>query len=107
MSDSSFFGARLRRGDMPATEKVWQVSWSLIFWVACIFAFGFAMLYSAGNGNFMPWAWPQLVRFGIGIGIVIAVAVVDIRVLLRHAYLFYGIVFFGALEQNEFIYFQF
>jgi rod shape determining protein RodA len=78
---------------MPATEKVWQVSWSLLFWVSCIFAFGFAMLYSAGNGSFEPWAMPQLVRFVAGIGIVLGVAVVDIRVLLRQAYPFYAVVF--------------
>src|SRR5437762_14312570 len=96
MSDISVFGARLRRGDMPATEKVWQVSWSLLFWVACIFAFGFAMLYSAGGsagaGSLTPWAMPQLIRFIAGIAIVLMVAVVDIRVLLRHAYLFYAAV---------------
>ena len=34
------------------------------------------------------------VRVGFGVGIVLAVAVVDIRVLLRQAYTFYGIVFF-------------
>ena len=91
MSDG-FFTARLRRGDMSPTEKLWQVSWSLLFWVCCIFAFGFAMLYSAGGGSFQPWAGPQLMRFLFGVGIVLAVAMIDIRVLLQYAYVFYGAV---------------
>ena len=93
MSDTGFFTARLRRGDMTATEKLWHVSWSLLVWVSLIFAFGFAMLYSAGNGHFQPWAAPQLVRFVVGIGIVLGVAVIDIRILLRYAYIFYIAVF--------------
>ena len=91
MSDG-FFTARLRRGDMSPTEKLWQVSWSLLFWVCCIFAFGFAMLYSAGGGSFQPWAGPQLARFLAGIAIVLVVAILDIRILLQYAYVFYGLV---------------
>ncbi len=91
MSDG-FYAARLRRGDMSPTEKLWQVSWSLLFWVCCIFAFGFAMLYSAGGGSFQPWAGPQLGRFLVGIGIVLVVAMLDVRILLQYAYLFYGLV---------------
>lgn len=89
MSELGFLSARLRRGDMTAAEKVWQMSWSFIFWICCIFAFGFAMLYSAANGSLQPWAASQLVRFLLGFGILIAVAVVDVRLLLRYAYVFY------------------
>ncbi len=91
MSDG-FYNARLRRGDMAPTEKLFQVSWSLLFWVCCIFAFGFAMLYSAGGGSFQPWAGPQLGRFLAGIGIVLVVAILDVRILLQYAYVFYGLV---------------
>ena len=93
MSDSGFMSARLRRGDMAPGEKLWQMSWSLIFWICCIFAFGFAMLYSAANGSFQPWAAPQLVRFTVGLGMVMVLAVIDVRLILRYAYVFYAIVF--------------
>jgi rod shape determining protein RodA len=92
MSDFSFMSARLRRGDMTATEKLWQMSWSLIFWICCIFAIGFAMLYSASKGM-QPWAGPQLIRFIVGLGMLMAVAVTDVRILLRYAYVFYALVF--------------
>jgi rod shape determining protein RodA len=86
------FGTRLRRGDMRAQEKLWQISWSMVLWLACIFAFGFATLYSAAGGRLMPWAEPQLARFVIGIGLLAGVAVVDIRIVMRYAYLFYTLV---------------
>ncbi len=91
MSDIGF-SSRLRRGDMIAPEKVFQVSWSLIFWLVCIFAFGFATLYSAANGKLMPWAEPQLARFIIGLGLLLGVAVIDIRFLMRYAYVIWVLV---------------
>ncbi len=93
MSDMGFMSARLRRGDMTAGEKVWQMSWSLMFLLCCIFAFGFAMLYSAGNGSMQPWAGPQLAHFVVGLFIITGITVIDVRLLLRYAYIFYAVVF--------------
>src|SRR5438132_11442769 len=90
MSDFGLLSSRLRGGG--AREKLSQISWSLVFWVSCIFAFGFAMLYSAANGRMMPWAEPQLARFIIGLCILVGVAMVDIRILMRYAYVFYFLV---------------
>jgi rod shape determining protein RodA len=87
-----FVSSRLRRGDMSLREKLWQINWSLVFWISAIFAFGFAMLYSAANGKFMPWAEPQLARFIIGFAMLVGVALIDIRVLMRYAYVFYVVV---------------
>lgn len=92
MSDIGFGAARIRRGDMSPVEKMWQMSWGLLFIVTCIFAFGFAMLYSAAGGNLEPWAGPQLARFIFGIGVVALVAVVDVRLIMRFSYLFYFVV---------------
>ncbi|MCA0201290.1 MAG: rod shape-determining protein RodA [Proteobacteria bacterium] len=92
MSDIGSSSARLRRGDMSPVEKIWQMSWSLLFIVGCIFAFGFAMLYSAAGGNLEPWAGPQLARFIFGIGVVTIVAVTDVRIIMRFSYLFYFVV---------------
>jgi rod shape determining protein RodA len=105
MSDLGFMSARLRRGDMTAMEKLWQMSWSLLFWVCCIFAIGFAMLYSAANGSLDPWATAQLTRFLVGLGILTLVALVDVRLILRYAYVFYAIVLvlLVAVELKGFI----
>src|SRR3546814_10389818 len=55
--------------------------------IACI---GFAMLYSAANGSFAPWAYRQMIRFGVGFAIMLTIAVVDIRVWMSGAYLIYA-----------------
>jgi rod shape determining protein RodA len=86
------FTSRFRRGDMGPREKLFQISWSMVFWICCIFGFGLAMLYSAANASMNPWAEPQLVRFILGMGILIGVAITDIRFIMRYAYVFYAIV---------------
>ena len=92
MSDMGFLTARLRRGDMSAVEKLWQISWSFVLWLCIIASFGFAMLYSAAHGSWQPWAFPQLARFVLGIALLVGVALVDIRIVMRYAYAFYGVV---------------
>ena len=92
MSELGFLSARLRRGDMTAPEKLWQMSWSLIFWICCIVGLGLAMLYSAANGSLEPWAGSQAMRFLVGFVVLLAVTVVDVRLLLKYAYVFYFVV---------------
>ncbi len=89
MSDMGFLTARLRRGDMSAVEKLWQISWSFVLLLCIIASFGFAMLYSAAHGSWQPWAFPQLARFVVGIALLISVALIDIRTIMRYAYAFY------------------
>lgn len=76
---------------MTLSEKLWQVNWLMILLVAAICSIGFAMLYSAANGSFDPWASRQMIRFGVGFVILLAVALVDIRIWLRLAYPIYGL----------------
>jgi rod shape determining protein RodA len=92
MSDIGFLTARLRRGDMSPTEKLWQISWSFVFWLCCIALIGFAMLYSAAGGKWDVWALPQMMRFAVGLGLMVAVALIDIRLVMRYAYAFYFMV---------------
>src|SRR5882724_8833188 len=78
---------------LSLAEKLWSVNWGLVLLLCCIASFGFAMLYSAANGDLQPWAGKQMIRFAIALVLMLAVAVVDIRVWLRSAYLIYGIAF--------------
>ncbi|MCB2107033.1 MAG: rod shape-determining protein RodA [Rhodobacteraceae bacterium] len=77
---------------MTSGEKLLQVSWSFVFWLCCIAAAGCAMLYSAANGKMDPWAMPQMIRFGIGLVLLLGIALIDVRLLMRYSYLFYGVV---------------
>ncbi len=81
----------LRRAELSIAEKLQQITWTMVLLICVVAGVGFAMLYSAGNGNHEPWALRQMVRFGIGLAILVMVALVDIRVYLRHAYAVYAV----------------
>jgi len=73
-------------------EKLWSVNWGFVLLLAVIACVGFAMLYSAANGSWQPWASKQAIRFGVAAIIMLWVALVDIRTWLKSAYIFYVVV---------------
>ncbi len=79
------------RTERTLRQKLWQIQWLFVLLICVIASIGFAMLYSAANGNFDPWATRQMVRFGIGFTAMLIVALTDIRIWLRYAYVFYFI----------------
>jgi rod shape determining protein RodA len=58
--------------------------------VALISSIGFAMLYSAGNGDLQPWAGRQMTRFAIALIPMIAAGLIDVRYWYRSAYWIYA-----------------
>ena len=81
-------------------QKLRQLNWGLVFVVALLAMIGIAMLYSAADGSYEPWASRQAVRFGAGFVIMLAAALVNIRIWFRYAYAFYFISLglLGAVE---------
>ena len=79
----------LNSPDYSIGQKLLNLHWVLIFLICLTAAIGIALLYSAANGNFQPWASRQLVRFGVGFLAMISLALVDIRIWLRFAYVIY------------------
>jgi rod shape determining protein RodA len=79
------------RPEISLADKIWSINWGLVLLLCAIASFGFAMLFSAANGNLQPWAGKQMIRFGISLVLMIAVALVHIRVWLRIAYIIYGV----------------
>lgn len=69
--------------------KVLSINWGLLFLLTCIAGIGFAMLYSAANGHWEPWASKQAARFAVSVVIMILVATVDLRFWMRAAYAIY------------------
>ena len=82
-----------RGGEMRLGEKIWHINLPLLVLIALISCAGFAMLYSAANGSWQPWASRQAIRFAAGCVLLVAVALTDIRFWYRWAYLIY----FGIL----------
>lgn len=83
----------LHREEMTLGQKFRQIIWSLVLLLTVTAMVGFAMLYSAANGDFDPWAWRQAVRFGVGLVLLVVIALIDVRLLLRWSYIIYA----GAL----------
>ena len=69
--------------------KILGINWGLVFLLGCIASIGFAMLYSAANGHWEPWASKQAARFAVAVVIMIMVATVDLRFWLRASYAIY------------------
>jgi len=87
MASLSEFGRR----ELRLADKLRGVQWSLIFLIAAISGLGFAMLYSAANGDWQPWASRQMARFAIAFVPMLVAALVDIRWWYRAAYWIYGV----------------
>ncbi|MEX2452257.1 MAG: rod shape-determining protein RodA [Rhodospirillales bacterium] len=81
----------LNRTERTLRQKLWQIQWLFVLLICLIASVGFAMLYSASNGDIDPWASRQMVRFGIGLAVMLTVALTDIRLWLRYAYAFYAV----------------
>ncbi len=71
--------------------KLGQVNWAMVLLIGVLASIGFAMLYSAANGNLNPWASRQMAIFAFGIVAMLAIGLVDIRIWLRYAYWPYGL----------------
>ncbi len=87
-------GSFQRAPELTLGDKIWQVNWGLVILVSIIATVGVAMLYSAANGSFSPWASRQAVRFGIGLVVMLVLALIDIRIWFRFSY----VIYLGALS---------
>ena len=74
---------------MSIKEKLMNISFWFVCCICFLAAIGVVMLYSAANGSWSPWAYKQLLRFCVGLGLMFVVALIDIKLLMRYAYVFY------------------
>jgi rod shape determining protein RodA len=74
-------------------SKLLAINWGLLLLLSCIAGMGFAMLYSAANGHWDPWASKQMIRFLVAVMVMMSIALVDLRFWLRSAYIFYIVSF--------------
>jgi rod shape determining protein RodA len=72
-------------------NKIKDLNFSIIGTITLLSFIGFALLYSAGGGSFSPWAFSQMTKFFVGFALMIAVALLDINLLMRYAYVIYGV----------------
>jgi len=96
----SFHSDGLNAPDLTLGQKLAAMSWMLVALVVLIACVGFAMLYSAANGDWSPWAYRQAIRFGSGLLIMLVLALVDVRFWMRIAYVSYlvALILLGLVE---------
>lgn len=71
------------------SAKLLSLNWSLISLIIIISSIGFAMLYSAAEGNIDPWAYKQIIRFTALFPIMLLIAIIDIRIWFKLSYFIY------------------
>lgn len=59
-------------------RKILHLNWPLALLLASVCGVGFLMLFSVAGGSFVPWAEPQMKRFGLGLALMTIVAMVPI-----------------------------
>jgi rod shape determining protein RodA len=78
------------RRRLTLAGKLRSLSWGLILLVSLCAGLGVAMLYSAADASFEPWAWKQLTRFAVAFLLMLAAALIDMRHWFRIAYWVYA-----------------
>jgi len=84
------FPPDLGRPELALANKIRAIQWGFILLIAAISSIGFAMLYSAANGDLQPWASHQMARFAVALVPMIAAGLIDIRYWFRSTYWIYG-----------------
>jgi len=81
----------LNPSELTLRQRLWHINWFFVVLLCFTVGVGVAMLFSAADGSFDPWARRHAARFGVGLIVMVAVALVDTRLWLRYAYVFYGV----------------
>jgi len=69
--------------------KILNLNFLFIFVILILITIGTAALYSAGDGNFSPWAKKHIIRFGVLFFLMIVIALIDIKLIYKYSYLFF------------------
>ena len=85
------FSADIGHRELSFADRVRGINWGLIVLLSMISCVGFAMLYSAANGSWQPWASKQVARFSVAFVPMIAAALIDIRYWFRISYWLYAL----------------
>jgi rod shape determining protein RodA len=79
---------RFDAGDTIWT-RIWRLHWVLLLLITAVAGFGIAILYSAADGSWQPWAGRQLLRFGLGFGLLLVIGLTNLQFWWRMAYPIY------------------
>jgi rod shape determining protein RodA len=72
-------------------SKLWRVPWLFVLLLGGIAAIGYVALWTAGSGNPDAYAQKHALRFGFCLVIMLSIAFIDIRIILRFAWVGYAL----------------
>lgn len=81
----------LKNYNLTFAEKLKRMNYKFLFLVCAIVFIGIGVLYSAGNGNWHPWAYKQFLRFLLSLSGLFVVALIPFRLWMKYAYWIYGL----------------
>ena len=76
---------------MQLSEKLGRFSWGLFVPMCMVLTISIVVLYSAGGGNWRPFALSQLMKILLAFGIFFVAAFTNIKTWIKSAYLIYVI----------------
>jgi rod shape determining protein RodA len=79
----------LRDSGEGVVGKLWRIPWLYVLLLCAVAAVGYVALYSAGGGAPEPYAQRHAIRFGFGLVLMLSLAMVDVRLILRFAWVGY------------------
>lgn len=71
-------------------SKLWRVPWLFVLLLGGIATIGYVALWTAGSGNPDAYAQKHALRFGFCLVIMLSIAFIDIRIILRLAWVGYA-----------------
>ena len=76
---------------MTFPEKLSRFSWGLFVPMCMVLAISIVVLYSAGGGNWKPFALSQLMKIVLGFGVFFFAAFTNIKTWVKSAYVIYAV----------------
>ncbi len=76
---------------MSFAEKLSRFSWGMFVPMCMVLAISIVVLYSAGGGNWRPFALSQLMKIILGFGVFFIAAFSNIKTWVKSAYLIYAV----------------
>ena len=67
-------------------NKIKNINLLFIFVIILLSLTGTAALYSAGDGNFDPWAIKHIIRFTLSLTLLMLIALIDIKIFYKYSY---------------------
>lgn len=81
-------------------SKIKNISWLYVILICLLACIGTLTLYSAANGNWLPWAWRHISRFAGAFCLMFLFALINVRIYYKYAYIFYvvSLLLLGVVE---------